>query len=61
MDVKVLAVFGYMFYGSCRKISRVLSPALEPISIISSKVRVGSESSYRFWGITGSGSFLWEE
>ena len=30
--VKVLAVLGYMFHGSCRRFSRVLSLALEPIS-----------------------------
>jgi hypothetical protein len=29
---KVLAVLDYMFHGSCRKVSRVLSLALEPIS-----------------------------
>jgi len=32
MDVKVLAVLGYMFHGSCRKVSKVLSLVLEPIS-----------------------------
>jgi transposase-like protein len=31
-EVKVLAVLGYMFHGSCRRVSRVLSMALEPIS-----------------------------
>jgi len=30
--VKVLAVLDYMFHGSCRKVSKVLSIALEPIS-----------------------------
>jgi len=32
MDVKVLAVLGYMFHGSCRKVSKILSFPLEPIS-----------------------------
>jgi len=31
-EVKVLAVLDYMFHGSCRKVSKVLSMALEPIS-----------------------------
>jgi hypothetical protein len=31
-EVKVLAVLEYMFHGSCRKVSKVLSLALEPIS-----------------------------
>jgi hypothetical protein len=31
-EVKVLAVLDYMFHGSCRKVSKVLSLALEPIS-----------------------------
>jgi hypothetical protein len=31
-EVKVLAVLGYMFHGSCRGVSRVLSMGLEPIS-----------------------------
>jgi hypothetical protein len=30
-EVKVLAVLGYMFHGSCRKVSKVLSLALELI------------------------------
>jgi transposase-like protein len=30
--VKVLAVLDYMFHGGCRKVSKVLSMALEPIS-----------------------------
>jgi transposase-like protein len=30
--VKVLAVLDYMFHGVCRKVSKVLSMALEPIS-----------------------------
>jgi hypothetical protein len=29
--VKVSAVLGYMFHGGCRKVSKVLSLALEPI------------------------------
>jgi hypothetical protein len=29
---KVPAVLDYMFHGSCRKVSKVLSMALEPIS-----------------------------
>jgi putative transposase len=32
MDVKLLAVLDYMLYGSCRKVSKVLSLALESIS-----------------------------
>ena len=31
-EVKVLAVLDYMFHGSCRKVSKVLSMVLEPIS-----------------------------
>jgi len=31
-EVKVLAVLDYVFYGSCRRVSRILSMALEPIS-----------------------------
>jgi hypothetical protein len=31
-EVKVLAVLDYMFHGSCRKVSKVLSMGLEPIS-----------------------------
>jgi hypothetical protein len=29
---KVLAVLDYMFHGGCRRVSRVLSMGLEPIS-----------------------------
>jgi len=45
-----------MFHGSCRRVSRVLSLALEPISksgvhylarAVSSKVRVASKPRYR--------------
>jgi hypothetical protein len=53
--VKVLAVLDYMFHGSCRKVSMVLSMALEPISKSAvhylakrvSKIRVSKESRYR--------------
>jgi hypothetical protein len=31
-EVKVLAVLDYMFHGSCRKVSKVLSLALESMS-----------------------------
>jgi hypothetical protein len=31
-EVKVLAVLDYMFHGSCRKVSKVLSMTLGPIS-----------------------------
>jgi hypothetical protein len=31
-EVKVVAVLDYTFHGSCRKVSKVLSMALEPIS-----------------------------
>jgi hypothetical protein len=54
-QVKVLAVLVYMFHGSCRKASKVLSMALEPISKSAvhylakrvSKIRVSKESRYR--------------
>ena len=54
--VKVLAVLEYMFHGSCRKLSKVLSLALEPISkstvhelarIVSSRVVLASKPGYR--------------
>ena len=31
-EAKVLAILLYIFYGSCRKISKILSFSLEPIS-----------------------------
>jgi hypothetical protein len=54
-EVKVLAVLDYMFHGSCRKVSRVLSLALEPISKSAvhylakkvSEIRVAKEPRYR--------------
>jgi hypothetical protein len=54
-EVKVLAVLNYMFYGSCRKVSKVLSIALEPISKSAvhylakrvSEIRVAKEPRYR--------------
>jgi putative transposase len=53
--VKVLAVLDYMFHGSCRKVSKVLSMALEPISKSAvhylakrvSEIRVSKEPRYR--------------
>jgi transposase-like protein len=53
--VKVLAVLDYMFHGSCRKVSKVLSIALEPISKSAvhylakkvSEIRVSKEPRYR--------------
>jgi putative transposase len=53
--VKVLAVLDYMFYGGCRKVSKVLSMALEPISKSAvhylakrvSEIRVAKEPRYR--------------
>jgi len=55
MEVKVLAVLDYMFHGSCRKVSRILSMALEPISKSAvhylakrvSEIRVAKEPRYR--------------
>jgi putative transposase len=52
---KVLAVLDYMFHGSCRKVSRVLSLALEPISKSAvhylarkvSSVKIAKEPRYR--------------
>jgi len=52
---KVLAVLDYVFHGSCRKVSRVLSLALEPISKSAvhylakrvSSVKVAKEPRYR--------------
>jgi hypothetical protein len=54
-EVKVLAVLDYMFHGSCRKVSKVLSMALEPISKSAvhylakkvSSVKVAKEPRYR--------------
>jgi hypothetical protein len=54
-DVKVLAVLDYVFHGSCRKVSKVLSMGLEPISKSAihylarrvSEVRVSKEPRYR--------------
>ena len=54
-EVKVLAVLDYMFHGNCRKVSRVLSLALEPISKSAvhylakkvSSVKVAKEPRYR--------------
>jgi len=54
-EVKVLAVLDYMFHGSCRRVSKVLSMALEPISksIVDelarkvSKIKVVREPRYR--------------
>jgi hypothetical protein len=54
-EVKVLAVLDYMFYGSCRKVSKVLSLALGPISKSAvhylakriSEIRVSKEPRYR--------------
>jgi putative transposase len=51
----VLAVLDYMFHGSCRKVSRVLSMGLEPISKSAvhylakkvSEIRVAKEPRYR--------------
>ena len=31
-ETKVLGFLGYMFHGSCRRVPRVLSLALEPMS-----------------------------
>jgi transposase-like protein len=53
--VKVLAVLDYMFHGSCRKVSKVLSMVLEPISKSAvhylakrvSEIRVSKEPRYR--------------
>jgi putative transposase len=53
--VKALAVLDYMFHGSCRKVSKVLSLALEPISRSAvhylgrrvSEIRVAKEPRYR--------------
>jgi transposase-like protein len=53
--VKVLAVLDYMFHGSCRKVSKVLSLALEPISKSSvhylakrvSEIRISKEPRYK--------------
>jgi transposase-like protein len=53
--VKVLAVLDYMFHGSCRKVSMVLSLSLEPISKSAvhylakrvSSVKVAKEPRYR--------------
>ena len=54
-EVKVLAVLDYMFHGSCRKVSKVLSLAFEPISKSAvhylakkvSEIRVAREPRYR--------------
>ena len=54
-EVKVLVVLEYMFHGSCRKVSMVLSMALEPISKSAvhylakkvSYVKVAKETRYR--------------
>jgi hypothetical protein len=53
--VKVLAVLDYMFYGGCRRVSKVLSMVLEPISKSAvhylskkvSSVKVAKEPRYR--------------
>jgi hypothetical protein len=53
--LRSLAVLDYMFHGSCRKVSRVLSLALEPISKSAvhylakkvSSVKVAKEPRYR--------------
>jgi len=56
MDVKVLAVLGYTFHSSCRKVSKILSFPLEPISkscvyylarVVSSRIIVASKPRYR--------------
>jgi len=52
---EVLAVLDYMFHGSCRRVSRVLSLALDPISKSAvhylarkvSDIRVATEPRYR--------------
>jgi transposase-like protein len=54
-EVKVLAVLEYMFHGSCRRVSKVLSLALEPISKSTvhdlarkvSEIRVAKEPRHR--------------
>jgi transposase-like protein len=54
-EVKVPAVLDYMFHGSCRKVSMVLSLSLEPISKSAvhylakkvSSVKVAKEPRYR--------------
>jgi transposase-like protein len=53
--VKVLAVLDYMFHGGCRRVSKVLSMVLEPISKSAvhylakkvSSVKVAKEPRYR--------------
>jgi hypothetical protein len=53
--VKALAVLDYMFHGGCRKVSKILSMVLEPISRSAvhylakrvSSVKVAKESRYR--------------
>ncbi len=55
-EVKVLAVLDYMFHGSCRKVSKVLSLALELIrksAVHYLARRVYSERSLRSLGIGG--------
>jgi transposase-like protein len=55
MEVKVLAVLDYMFHGSCGKVSKVLSLALEPISKSAvhylarkvSTIKIATEPRYR--------------
>jgi hypothetical protein len=55
VSLMVLDVLDYMFHGSCRKVSKVLSMALEPISKSAvhyldkrvSEIRVAKESRYR--------------
>jgi hypothetical protein len=54
-EVKVLAVLDYMFHGGCRKVSKVLSMGLEPISMSAvhylakrvSSIKVAKEPRYR--------------
>jgi transposase-like protein len=54
-ELKVLAVLEYMFHGSCRKVSKVLSLAIEPISKSTvhdlarkvSTIKVSSEPKFR--------------
>jgi putative transposase len=54
-EVKVLAVLDYMFHGSCRRVSKVLSMGLEPISKSTvhylarkvSSVKIAKEPRYR--------------
>jgi hypothetical protein len=55
VSLRVLDVLDYMFHGSCRKVSKVLSMALEPISKSAvhyldkrvSEIRVAKEPRYR--------------